>query len=160
MITIETILSDNNLNEVISKYDSDDKKEIIEYLKMNKNHLYSEIKKGVYSPSVVNMTIITTSKGKRRTTASFNIADKFVLKLLANALKHEYKPLFHDSSFAFQDDKGTQDAVELARVYIESGFEYTISVDFIEHHFIRSFSSHSFWWWYSFYLKTNHFNWR
>lgn len=129
MITIDSILNDDNVAEVLSKYDADNRKEIDDYLALNRDRLFKEMRDGLYTPSVVNMNVINTSKGKRRTVALFNIADKFVLKLLTNAIKDEYENIFHQSSVAFQDNKVIQDAVDLAKVYIESGNDIMVSID-------------------------------
>ncbi|MFM9587381.1 reverse transcriptase domain-containing protein, partial [Streptomyces caniscabiei] len=72
---------------------------------------------------------IVNGKGKRRTITSYEMVDKYISTLLSQKLNRFYQPLFLENSYAYQENKGIQSAVEKAREYIEAGYTYAVEID-------------------------------
>ena len=138
MITIDSILSDDNKKEVLAflktkkdgaGIDGMRLSELEEYWKINEGTLEEEIREGTYEPGLIKSYEITNGKGKRRTIHILNSIDRFVTSLIAAELREAYEKKFKDHSYAYQRNKGITAAIEQAKSYIEVGNKIIVKID-------------------------------
>lgn len=55
--------------------------------------------------------------------------DYFICRLIAQKLNRYLNSLFYECSYAFQENKGIQTAVEKCRIYLEGGCNYVVNID-------------------------------
>ncbi|MGN1168289.1 MAG: CRISPR-associated endonuclease Cas1 [Lachnospiraceae bacterium] len=138
MITIESVLSKKNQKRALDYLstrkngvgiDKVPLSDLREFWDNNKVGITEEIKKGEYSPGLVQEYEIINGRGKKRTLVKFNTIDRFLLRMLSQKLDDFFGNVFLANSMAYQKEKGIQKAVEIARGYIESGNEIVVKVD-------------------------------
>lgn len=100
-----------------------------EYWNLNNENICQEIRNKEYKPGIILIREIINNKAKRRNIASLNVIDRFVSRLLAQKLNKYIDPLFYDNSFAYRDNKGVQDALNQAKIYIDQGCKYVVEID-------------------------------
>ncbi|MBQ8041079.1 MAG: CRISPR-associated endonuclease Cas2 [Lachnospiraceae bacterium] len=138
MFTLEELLSKKNqriaMAHLAAKKEgsgSDGVKlsELEEYWSLNKARICKELEQGVYLPGVVKCFEITNNVGKRRKVCNLTTIDRFLGRLLAQKLERYLAPEFLPGSYAYQAGKGTLDAVNQAKSYIEQGKRYVAVLD-------------------------------
>ena len=138
MFTIDDLLSEENIKQAFTHFrnkkngkgaDGIPLSDLEEYWKLNHETIEKQLRSGTYEPGVVKESEIVNGKGKRRTISLLNTIDRFITRLLAQELKKHIESEFLDCSFAFQENKGIQRAVEQCRLYINGGCDYVVSID-------------------------------
>lgn len=103
--------------------------ELEEYWNLNKDTIIESIKNQSYEPGIIKNTAILNGKGKRRVISVLNTVDRFITRLLAQKLDRYYKDYFLENSFAYQSNKGIQEAVKKAQSYLNTGMTVKVEVD-------------------------------
>ena len=103
--------------------------ELEDYWNLNQDRIKEELLTGTYQPGVIKIQEIITKNGKRRNISTLNTIDRFITRLLAQKLHRYIEPLFLKNSFAFQENKGIQDAVLQAKSYIDANALYVCEID-------------------------------
>jgi len=138
MFTIDELFSEQNEREALEHFSSkrDSRgpdgmqvSELEDYWRINRDNIIADIVKGVYEPVVIEHYEIMSGSGKRRTVSNMAVIDRFITRLLSQKLRCCLEPQFQNNSFAYQENKGIQEAVVCARVYIEQGNRYLTEVD-------------------------------
>lgn len=137
-VTIENVLSEENLLEakeaLSGKRDScgvDGVKlsSLDEYWEVNGEKIKKTILDGEYSLGLVRQQEIINTKGKKRTISIMNTVDRFIYRALMQKMSKEWLPDFSEFSYAYQDYKGINVAVEQAAGYIEAGNGWCVEID-------------------------------
>lgn len=137
-VTIENVLSEENLLEakeaLSGKRDScgvDGVKlsSLDEYWEVNGEKIKKTILDGEYSLGLVQQQEIMNTKGKKRTISIMNTVDRFIYRALMQKMSKEWLPDFSEFSYAYQDYKGINAAVEQAAGYIEAGNGWCVEID-------------------------------
>ena len=102
--------------------------ELENYWKLNGERIIQEVREGAYEPGVVECFEVLGSSGKKRVVSNLNVIDRFITRLLAQKLKRYIEPQFQRNSFAYQEGKGTVEAVMLAQHYMEEN-QILVEVD-------------------------------
>lgn len=119
MITIDSVLSKNNLREAFEHLstkgngagiDQIPLTDLKDYWSINGERICAEIRNHTYEPGAVIQFEIVGSNGKRRTISKLNTIDRFVTRLIAQKLSLFYEKQFLENSFAYQNNKGTLQA--------------------------------------------------
>ncbi len=100
-----------------------------EYWKINRERIEGELKRGEYQPGIIKMYETVQGQGKRRSIANMNVTDRYITRLLAQKLKRYLEPQFLQNSYAYQDGKGTLDAVLKAKEYVENDNAFVAEID-------------------------------
>ncbi len=126
MISINEILGKKNVKIVMEDlykktYNKKAYLEFKDYYENNKEFIRKEIENDTYEPASVELKEIINYKGKRRLISSMDIKDKFISKLMLRILEKYIEPTFSENSFAYQKGKGTTQAVNRIKKYVEEG---------------------------------------
>ena len=138
MLTIEEVLSKRNQREAFRHFQN--KKngkgedgvflaDLKEYWDLNKELIIQSILDQTYKPGIVTNVTVVNHKAKRRVISKLNVVDRFITRLLSQKLNKLYQWRFYDKSFAFQIDKGIQDAVKKSKEYLEEGKRIKVEID-------------------------------
>lgn len=103
-----------------------------DYFEMNGESIREQLITGKYIPNAVLMVEVLKKNGKRRQIAKYTSTDRVVLDVLKQELTPIWEGTFSQYSFAYQKDKGIQDAIQQCAKYIESGYEWVIELDIRE----------------------------
>lgn len=138
MFTLEELLSTRNQSEAFeylgSKKDGSGTdgvllSELEEYWELNGERIVGELEAGMYQPGVVKSFEITNHLGKRRRVSNLCTVDRFLSRLLAQMLEKYLAPEFLANSFAYQEGKGTLEAVMKAKEFLEQGSQFVAVLD-------------------------------
>lgn len=138
MFTLEELFSKRNQSQAFeylgTKKDGNGSdgvrlSELKEYWELNKERIYGEIEAGVYTPGVVKCFEIMNNAGKRRFVSNLCTLDRFIGRLLVQKLERYMAPEFLQDSYAYQEGKGTLEAVTRAKEYMELGNRYVAVLD-------------------------------
>lgn len=100
-----------------------------EYWDINHERIETELRNVTYTPGVIMTHEIINAHGKRRIVSMLNTTDRYITRLLAQKLRRYVEPLFLPDSFAYQENKGTLQAVMRIKEYAEAGNEILVEVD-------------------------------
>lgn len=100
-----------------------------EYWKVNHERIEQELRLGDYQPGIIKIFEIVNGQGKCRSIANINVIGRFITRSLAQKLKRYLEPQFLSSSYAYQDGKGTLDAVLKAKEYVEKDNIFLAEID-------------------------------
>ena len=137
-LCIEEILSDSNLAAAKASFkgkndssgmDGVRVSELGEYWNVNGDKIKKTILEGKYSPGLILQQEIVNQKGKRRTISLMNTVDRFIFRAVYQQMAKLWEGDFSAHSYAYQDDKGTQKAVEQAVAYMEAGNIWSAELD-------------------------------
>lgn len=138
MFTLEEVFSKTNqklaMEHLSTKKDGSGSdgvrlSELEEYWELNKERIYHELEREEYCPGVVKCFEIINNMGKRRVISNLCTTDRFIGRLLAQKLERYFAPDFLPNSFAYQEGKGTLDAVMKAKEYMEKGCRFVAILD-------------------------------
>lgn len=138
MFTIDELLSKHNQNAALEHFsikkdgsgpDGMKLSEFPEYWRINHERIEKEIRECTYQAGIIRDFEILNSSGKKRNISNLNVTDRFITRLLAQKLKRYIEPEFLECSYAYQDGKGTLDAVMKAKAYVEEGFLFVAEID-------------------------------
>lgn len=137
-ISIEAVLSEENMAMAMeflrSKRDSCGidgvmLSDLSDYWGVNKQRVCDSIRGCTYTPGIVKLSEIVNSKKKYRTISLMNSIDRLIYRALLQVMAPEWEPLFSAHSFAYQENKGVKQAVDVAAGYIEEGNEWIAEID-------------------------------
>ena len=137
-LCIEEILSDSNLAAAKASFkgkndssgmDGVRVSELGEYWNVNGDKIKKTILEGKYSPGLILQQEIVNQKGKRRTISLMNTVDRFIFRAVYQQMAKLWEGDFSAHSYAYQDNKGTQKAVEQAVAYMEAGNIWSAELD-------------------------------
>lgn len=100
-----------------------------EYWKLNKSKILDSILKGQYKPAAVQQTEILKKNGKKRTISRYTCTDRVILDVLKRELTPMWESDFSKCSYAYQENKGVQSAVNQAAQFIERGGKWVVEID-------------------------------
>ena len=132
------MLSKRNVKEAFAhfKYKADGKgsdgvllSDLQEYWSLNHEKIEKQLFEGNYQPAPIQIKEIINGNGKRRVISILATVDRLIARLLCQKLKRYLEKDFLPCSFAFQENKGIQAAVNQCRLYLESGCTCVVSVD-------------------------------
>ena len=138
MFTIDEMLSKRNQRDALAYLehkgngrgaDGMPLTELAGYWRINGASISSELKSGKYIPGIVKTTEIVNNKGKRRSISSLNTIDRFITRLLSQKLRRYMEPESLEHSYAYQDGKGVQQAVEQICSYVNEGGRIVVEID-------------------------------
>ncbi len=138
MFTIDELLSNRNLREAFAHFrnknngkgaDNVPLSELQEYWDVNHETIINQLREGTYEPGIVKEREIINGKGKRRNISVLTTIDRFITRLLQQKMKRYIEEGFLPCSFAFQENKGIQSAVNQSRIYLNGGCDYVVSID-------------------------------
>jgi len=136
---LDTILRSDNLNATYKKVkankgaggiDGMQVDGLLPYLREHQAELVEQVRKGRYKPNPVRrVEIPKEEKGKTRKLGIPTMVDRVIQQAIAQELTPIYEEQFSDNSFGFRPGRGTYDALERCREYINEGYVYAVSMD-------------------------------
>ena len=138
MITLESIISKRNQAAAFAHLgtkktgagiDNMELSELHNYWDMNGGLICESIRKGTYEPGPVIQYDIVNRNGSKRAVSKYNSIDRLVLRMIEQKLYQYYSVKFLENSFAYQAGKGTIQAANKAKQYIEMGFRSVVELD-------------------------------
>jgi len=142
---LELILSRDNMfkslkqvmkNKGAAGIDGIATQELPTYLKENWLEIKAKIETGKYKPSSVRKVEIPKDDGSKRMLGIPTVIDRLIQQAISQVLIELYDGVFSENSFGFRPGRSAHQAVERAKSYIESGYEYVVDLD-IEKFFDR-----------------------
>lgn len=100
-----------------------------EYFDLNGEQIREKLLKSEYKPDAVQLVELLKKNGKKRTISKYTSTDRVILDVLKNYLTPMWSDRFSKYSYAYQEDKGVQEAVRQCAEYIEAGHEWVVEVD-------------------------------
>lgn len=99
------------------------------YYELNGEKIRQELLSGKYEPDTVQMIEILMKNGKKRMISKYTCTDRVILDVLKNYLTPLWANEFSKYSYAYQENKGVQEAVRQCAKYIESGYQWVVEID-------------------------------
>ena len=144
-VILENILSRKNLllarKQVVSNkgaagIDGMSVEELGEYLINNWKEIRYKIEQGKYKPSAVRRVSIPKPNGGERHLGIPTVLDRMLQHSIHQELEKLYDEKFSEHSYGFRKGRSAHDALNQSLDYIQSGYEYMVSID-IEKFFDR-----------------------
>ena len=135
---MENIFTEENMNEALEhlllKNDSCGVDGIMiseykSYYELNGEQIRQKLLIGKYKPDAVQIVEILMKKGKRRPISKHTCTDRVILDVLKTSLTPLWATEFSKYSYAYQENKGVQEAVKQCAEYIEAGHEWVVEID-------------------------------
>ena len=99
------------------------------YWTINGSKIVDSIKNEKYEFGLINTKEILNKNGKKREISIYNSVDKFILRMLYQKLYRYFTPLFFSNSYAYQENKGVNEAIKKCKDYIDDGCNYVVEID-------------------------------
>ena len=100
-----------------------------EYLKSNIQNIRESIYDRTYTPIAVKEIETIGRNGKKRVICILGSLDRLLLRAIHQVLREMVSSQFSPCSFAFQEGKGTIDAVRHITRFIDADFRYVVNID-------------------------------
>ena len=100
-----------------------------EYFEMNGESIRNSLVRGEYQPDAVQLVELLKKNGKKRKISKHTCTDRVILEVIKHELTPYWEGEFSKYSFAYQKDKGVQDAVRQCAKYIEAGNKWVVELD-------------------------------
>ncbi len=135
---LEEILSDENIETALenlkAKNDSGGAdgmrlSALEEYISLNKRELKEAIIYGDFRPGIVQETEILQKSGKRRVISKLNSIDRLILRAMHQVLYKHLSGKLSAYSFAYRENIGIPDMIEVIREYVSQNYKYVIELD-------------------------------
>lgn len=124
-LAVENLLMKNDSCGVDGIYVSQYK----EYFDLNGEQIREKILSSAYKPDAVQLVQLLKKNGKKRTISKYTCTDRVILDVLKSYLTPMWSEEFSKYSYAYQEDKGVQEAVKQCAEYIEAGHEWVVELD-------------------------------
>lgn len=137
MFDINELLSKRNQRNALKYFDKKHKNynsnpemsDFENYWMINENKIVEDIKNSKFEFGLVRIKEIINKNGKKRNISIYNSLDKFILRMLYQKLERYFSPFFLSNSFAYQENKGVNEAIKKCKEYIDDGCNYVIEID-------------------------------
>lgn len=106
-LAVENLLMKNDSCGVDGIYVSQYK----EYFDLNGEQIREKILSSAYKPDAVQLVQLLKKNGKKRTISKYTCTDRVILDVLKSYLTPMWSEEFSKYSYAYQEDKGVQEAV-------------------------------------------------
>lgn len=99
------------------------------YLKTDWLRIKAGLLADTYKPQAVRRVEIPKPDGGKRLLGIPSVVDRLIQQALLQVLTSIFDPTFSDYSFGFRPGRSAHQAVELARQYIEAGYDWVVDID-------------------------------
>jgi RNA-directed DNA polymerase len=103
--------------------------ELADHLREHWPSIRARLDTGVYQPSPVKRTKIPKPEGGERALGIPTVLDRFIQQAMLQVLSEVFEPTFSDHSYGFRPHRSAQQAVQVARSYIEEGYTWVVDLD-------------------------------
>jgi RNA-directed DNA polymerase len=103
--------------------------ELRAHLQSNWLHIKAGLLADTYKPQAVRRVEIPKPDGGVRLLGIPSVTDRLIQQALLQVLTPIFDPTFSEFSFGFRPGRSAQDAVKLARGYIEAGYDWVVDID-------------------------------
>jgi RNA-directed DNA polymerase len=103
--------------------------ELADHLREHWPSIRARLDTGVYQPSPVKRTMIPKPEGGERALGIPTVLDRFIQQAMLQVLSEVFEPTFSDHSYGFRPHRSAQQAVQVARSYIEEGYTWVVDLD-------------------------------
>ena len=124
-VAVENLLKKNDSCGVDGIYVS----QYQEFYKLNGKKIREKLLASQYKPSAVLQMEILKKNGKKRTISKYTCTDRVILDVLRMYLTPLWSGSFSQYSYAYQENKGVQEAVLQCAKYIEAGHAWVVELD-------------------------------
>ena len=100
-----------------------------EYFALNGEVIRNHLVTGKYQPDAVLLVELLKKNGKKRKISKYTCTDRVILEIIKQELTPYWEGKFSQYSFAYQKEKGVQDAVRQCAKYIEAGNKWVVELD-------------------------------
>jgi group II intron reverse transcriptase/maturase len=138
MVRLEDVLKKQNLERAIEKVKRNKGTSGVDGVKVtdldafmveNWARIKEELLNGTYKPQAVRGVEIPKGNGKTRLLGIPTVMDRVIQQALNQVIMPIWEQEFHPNSYGFRPNKSAQKAVEQAKVYINEGNKFIISLD-------------------------------
>jgi len=134
----ERIFSRENLLKALARVESNKgapgvdgmtTEELADHLREHWPSIRARLEAGIYQPSPVKRTMIPKPGGGERQLGIPTVLDRFIQQAMLQVLSEVFEPTFSDHSYGFRPNRSAQQAVQVARSYIEEGYTWVVDID-------------------------------
>ena len=100
-----------------------------DYFDINCEQIRNGLLTGQYKPEAVQLVEILKKNGKKRLISQYTCTDRVILSVLKEYLTGMWAGEFSKYSYAYQSEKGVQEAVCQCAEYIMAGHEWVVELD-------------------------------
>src|ERR1035441_1516355 len=104
-------------------------KELEKHLQAHWERIRAKLLGGTCVPSPVRRVEIPKPSGGTRMLGIPTAQDRFVQRMLLQALTPIFDPMFSESSYGFRPGRSAQDAVRAAQKYAQDGKDWVVDID-------------------------------
>jgi group II intron reverse transcriptase/maturase len=137
----ERIFSRENLLKALGRVESNKgapgvdgmtTEELADHLRKHWLSIRARLDAGVYQPSPVKRTMIPKEGGGERQLGIPTVLDRFIQQAMLQVLSEVFEPTFSEHSYGFRPNRSAQQAVQVARSYIEEGYTWVVDIDLVK----------------------------
>jgi RNA-directed DNA polymerase len=99
------------------------------YLRRHWEKIKATLFNGMYEPLPVRRKEIPKPQGGVRLLGIPAVVDRLIQQAISQIFHHIWDPRFSDFSFGFRPKRSAQQAISLAKQYVEEGFRHVVNVD-------------------------------
>ncbi len=134
----ERIFSRENLFKALARVESNQgapgvdgmtTEELADHLREHWPGIRARLAAGIYQPSPVKRTMIPKPGGGERQLGIPTVLDRFIQQAMLQVLSEVFEPTFSEHSYGFRPNRSAQQAVQVARSYIEEGYTWVVDID-------------------------------
>ncbi|MBL7932436.1 MAG: group II intron reverse transcriptase/maturase [Bacteroidia bacterium] len=104
-------------------------KELLNYLRTDRQQLCEEILSGKYKAQAIKGVAIPKSNGKTRMLGVPTVKDRMLQQAVSQVIALGFEQTFKDRSYGFRPGKNAHQAVVQAKNYINDGNQYIVDID-------------------------------